>query len=117
MLLVILTALNMPVWLIMTNLNKADFQYSYVWSYYCFVRVNIRWRARIFFCLYLIYSCNNLLHEPHFCKNISVSYKKTILNIDWHDILPFIYINEFFHDKEISHKVHGTTRTENTRHI
>ena len=28
MLLVILTALNMPVWLIMTYLNKADFQYS-----------------------------------------------------------------------------------------
>ena len=28
MLLVILTALNMPVWLIMTNLDKADFQYS-----------------------------------------------------------------------------------------
>ena len=28
MLLVILTALNVPVWLIVTNLNKADFQYS-----------------------------------------------------------------------------------------
>ena len=27
MLLAILTALNMPAWLIMTNLNKADFQY------------------------------------------------------------------------------------------
>ena len=28
MLLLILTALNMPVWQIATNLNKADFQYS-----------------------------------------------------------------------------------------
>ena len=27
MLLVILTAFNMPTWVIMTNLNKADFQY------------------------------------------------------------------------------------------
>ena len=70
-----------------------------------------------FLCLYLIYNRNNLLHGPHSCKNTSVCYEKTILNIDWHDILPFIYINEFFHDKEISHKVHGPTRTENTRHI
>ena len=70
-----------------------------------------------FLCLYLIYNCKNLLHGPHSCKNTSVCYEKTILNIDWHDILPFIYINEFFHDKEISHKVHGPTRTENTRHI
>ena len=51
-----------------------------------------------FFRLFLIYSCNNLLQEPHSCKNISVCYKKTISNIDWHDILPFIYIDEFFHD-------------------
>ena len=51
-----------------------------------------------FQCLYLIYSCNNLLHEPHSSKNISVCYKKTILNNDWQDILPFIYIDEFLHD-------------------
>ena len=51
-----------------------------------------------FFCLFLIYSCNNMLHELHSCKNTSVCYKKTILNIEWQDILPFIYIDEFFHD-------------------
>ena len=48
--------------------------------------------------LYLIYSWNNLLHEPHSRKNTSVRYKKTMLNIDWHDISPFLYFDEFFHD-------------------
>ena len=38
------------------------------------------------------------LDEPHSCKNTSVCYKKTMLNIDWHDILPFLYFDEFFHD-------------------
>ena len=51
-----------------------------------------------FLCLHLIYSCNNLLHEPHYCKNTPVCYKKTILNIDWHAILPFLYFDEFFHN-------------------
>ena len=50
------------------------------------------------FFLNLIYSYNNLLHEPHSCKNTSVCYKKTILNIDWHDSLLFMYIDEFFHE-------------------
>ena len=50
----------------------------------------------LFLCLYLIYSYNEFIHEPHSCKNTSVCYKKTILNIDWHDILPFIYIDEQF---------------------
>ena len=43
--------------------------------------------------------------EPHSCKNTSVCYKKTMLNIDWHAL------------KGISHKVRGPTRSENARHL
>ena len=41
---------------------------------------------------------NNLLHELHSRKSTSVCYKKTMLNIDWHDILFLLYFDEFFHD-------------------
>ena len=53
---------------------------------------------RFFLCQYLIYSCIDLLHEPNLCGNTSVCYKKTMLNIDWHGILPFLNFDEFFHD-------------------
>ena len=44
--------------------------------------------------LYSIYTCNNLQHWSHSCKDTSVCYKKTMLNIDWRDILPLLYFDE-----------------------
>ena len=41
---------------------------------------------------------NNLLHELHSRKSTSVCYRKTMLNIDWHDILFLLYFDEFFQD-------------------
>ena len=48
-----------------------------------------------------VYGCNNFLHEPHSCKNRSVCYKKTMLNIDWRILsrqlnLSILLFNSFF---------------------
>ena len=40
----------------------------------------------------------NLQHGSHSFKDTSVCYKKTMLNIDWHDILPLLYFDEIGYD-------------------
>ena len=94
MLLVILTALKMPVWLIGRNLNKIDFLYL------IFVQDHSQSADPLYD---IVIKAKSKLIATHCCpifcpKNISVCYKKTMLNIDWHDILSFLYFDECFHE-------------------
>ena len=85
----------MPVWLIVRNLNKIDFLYL------LFVQDHSQSADPLYDIVIKAKSTNSLPHTVvlnSVPKNISVCYEKTILNIDWHDILSFLYFDEFFHD-------------------
>ena len=48
-----------------------------MWSFYCFARVNIHWNRTTI--VFFVSICNNSRHVSHSCKDISVCYKKTMI--------------------------------------